>query len=99
MLFQDGDHGPADGQAGAIQRVDQTRLPLPVSAVADAGPAGLEIAEVGAGGDLAECFLRGEPDLEIVGPGGGETEVPGAQFHDAVMQIQFLEDFLGVGGE
>ena len=57
---------------------------------AEAGvhPAGLEGTGVGAGADLAPGILAGEPHLQIVGAGGAEPGVAGAQQHAAVGQPQ-----------
>ena len=68
-------------------------------AEADVGAAGLEGFEVGAGGDFAVELLAGEPDLEVVGLGGGEAHVAGAEQHAAVGQAEEFEDALGVAGE
>ena len=55
--------------------------------------------EVGAGADLAVEVLAGEPDLEVVGLGGGEAHVAGAEEHAAVGKAEAFEDGLGVAGE
>ena len=44
-------------------------------------------------------FCAGQPDFEVVGLGGGEAHVAGAQRHDAVRQFQPLQDRLGVAGQ
>ena len=67
--------------------------------VADVGAAGLEGLEVGAGADFAVGLLAGEPDFEVVGFGGGEAHVAGAEEHAAVGQAEEFEDALGVAGE
>jgi hypothetical protein len=41
----------------------------------------------------------GEPDLDVVGLGGGEPEVSRAEGADAVMDVEFLEDVLSVEQE
>ena len=58
--------------------------------VADVGAAGLEGLEVGAGGDFAVEVLAGEPDFEVVGFGGGEAHVAGAEEHAAVGEAEAL---------
>ncbi len=63
------------------------------------GAAGLEGFEVGAGGDFAVEVLAGEPDFEVVGFGGGEAHVAGAEEHAAVGEVEGFEDGFGVAGE
>jgi hypothetical protein len=72
-----------------------------VFVVAEAGlhAAGLEGAEVGAGRNLAVGVLGRQPDFEVVGLGGGEAHVAGAQRHAAVRQFQLFEDDLGLAGQ
>ena len=66
--------------------------------VAPAGlhAAGLEVLEVAARGNLAVLLLAGQPDLQIIGLGRGETHVPGAQGHDPVRQLQTLQHLFRV---
>ena len=59
----------------------------------------LEVDEVGAGGDLAILALPRQPHLQVVGLGGREAEVAGAQGDHAVRQSQFLQNGLGVSGQ
>src|SRR5437867_12028770 len=64
--------------------------------VPDAGPSSLERLAVATGRDLAERALSGKPDFDVVGFCRGESHVSGAQGHDAVVQVQSLENLLGV---
>src|SRR5262245_39614237 len=75
VVLQHGDHGTADRQAGAVQRVAVLGVAGARRAVADVGAAGLEGLAVGAGRDLAVLALAWEPDLDVVGLGGGEAHV------------------------
>mgnify|MGYP002137765444 CR=1 FL=1 len=76
----------------------QLRLVL---VVAETGlhTAGLEGTEVGAGRNLAVGVLRRQPDFQIVGLGGGETHVAGAQHDATIGQFQRFEDGFGVAGQ
>src|SRR5207253_10819010 len=64
--------------------------------VPDAGPSSLERLEVAAGRDFSERALSGKPGFDIVCFGRSEAQVPGAQGHDAVVQVQSFENLLGV---
>ena len=99
VVLEDGEVGAADGEAAAVEGVQELGLLRAGGAVADVGAAGLEALEVGAGADLAVELLAGEPDLEVVGLGGGEAHVAGAEEHAAVGQAEGFEDGLGVAGE
>ncbi len=96
VIFEDGEPGAADGQAAAVERVDELGLARPSWAVADVGAAGLEGLEVGAGRDFAVEVLAGEPDFEVVGLGGGEAHVAGAEEHAAIGEAECFEDGFGV---
>ncbi len=67
--------------------------------VADVGAPRLEGIEVGAGGNFAVETLARQPDLEIVGLGGGEPGVAGAEQHAAIRQPQRLKNLFGVAGQ
>ena len=99
VVFHHGNHYPRQGQAGAVQGMDELGLGIRGGAVADVGPPRLEIAAVGAGADLQPFLTAGRPDLDVVGLGGGKTDVAGAELQDAVGQSQLLADVLGVMGE
>ena len=99
MVLEDRHQGTADGQAGAVQRVQMGRPAAVGGPAADAGAARLIGLAVGAGGDLAVGLLARQPDLEIVGLGGGDAHVAGRQRHHAVGQLEQLQHSLGVPGE
>ena len=61
--------------------------------------AGLEVAAVGARGNLAVFVLARYPDFQVVGLHGAEAHVAGAQRQNAVRQLQGLQHALGVGGQ
>ena len=98
-LLEDGHQGPARREARAVQGVDELGLGPARRAVADSRPPGLEVPKIAARGDLPVGVLGGEPDLQVVGLGGGEAEVPGAERYRPVVEPQELEHPLGVGGE
>jgi hypothetical protein len=56
-------------------------------------------AQVGAGRNLAVGVLGRQPDFQIVGLGGGETHVAGAQHDAAIGQFQRFENGFGVAGQ
>ncbi|MCW0417619.1 hypothetical protein NB689_003373 [Xanthomonas sacchari] len=58
----------------------------------------LEVAAVGAGGDLAIGLLRRQPDFQVVGLAGREAHVAGAQQHLAVRQAKRLQHHFGAAG-
>src|SRR5690606_3991929 len=72
VVFHDGDEGAADGDAGAIEGVDQ--LGFAGGGVAPAGlhAAGLKILAIAAGGNFTIFVLAGEPDFDVVGLGRGK---------------------------
>ena len=76
--------------------MDKLGLGIRGGAVADIGAPCLEIAAVGAGAYLQPLGAAGRPDLNIIGLGGGETEVGGAELQDAVGQSQLLADLFGI---
>src|SRR2546426_507551 len=98
-ILEDRDEGSAHRQAGAVEGVDELRLRLGSGTVPDVGAAGLEILEVGAGGDLPEGLLAREPDLQIVRLGRGKAHVASGQADHPVVQSQTLQDRLGVACE
>src|SRR5205814_2351550 len=67
--------------------------------VTDAGPAGLEVAEVRARAHLEPLAAAGGPDLHVVLHRGGEGEVAGAHLDDAVGEPEAPADVLGVAEE
>src|SRR6185295_15941215 len=96
VVLEDGDERPADGEARAVERVEEARLAAVRGAVAEVGAPGLEVGAVRAGGDLAVGVLAGEPDFEIVGLGCGEAHVAGREADAAVGEVELFEDALGV---
>ena len=67
VVFKDGEVGAADGEAAAVEGVEELGFLGSGSSEADVGAAGLEGFEVRAGGDLAVEALAREPDFEVVG--------------------------------
>ena len=66
--------------------MDKTHLAVFV-AEADIGPPGLEIQEVAAGGNLSVGVKAGQPNFDVVGFGGAETNITGSQANNAVRQL------------
>ena len=97
MVFHHRDQRAPDGETRAVQRVHELRLALRV-AEARLHPPRLERLAVRARRDLAVGVLRGQPHFEVVGLGGGEADVAGAQRDDAVRQLEAPQDRFGVAG-
>src|SRR5690606_17393493 len=90
VLLENRDEGTSDRQTRAVERRGVLALAL-AGAVPDTGSAGLEGGAVGDAGDLAVAVLAGEPDLDVVGELGGETDVARGQRHDAVGKAELAE--------
>ena len=75
--------------------MDEAGLLRVLGAAAGVHAAGLEVAAVRAARDLAVAALPRQPDLEVVGPAGGEAGVAGSQRHHPVGQLQPLQHGLG----
>jgi hypothetical protein len=95
VVLEHGHHGAAHGHARAVERVHEFGLALGVAKPRLHAP-GLEGLAVAAGADLAVGALPRQPDLEVIGLGGAEAHVAGAQRHHAVGQLQRLQHGLGV---
>ena len=67
----------SNGQAAAIQGVQQFRLAGLAAAEAQVGAAGLEGFKIGAGRNFAILSGGGQPDFQVVGLGGAEADVAG----------------------
>src|SRR5580692_2965080 len=104
--FEDPDQRPRERQAGAVQGVEKAGLFFSVLRAPggrplepDVGAAGLEVTEVGAGADLQPFVAAGRPQLEVELGHRRERQVTRAHLHDAVGELQRLQDVLGVGQE
>src|SRR3989442_17736 len=64
----------------------------PFGFVANAGAPRLESLAVRAGGNLFESIGGGQPDLEVIGFRGGETQVGSAKLNHTVVETQALQD-------
>src|SRR5690349_13850030 len=78
-VFEQGGHGAAHGEAGAVEGVDELRASVGGRAVTNVGPAGLEVEEVGTGRDFdvfaLPVLLSRHPDFRVVLLGGGGAHV------------------------
>ena len=79
VIFHDRHQSAADRQAGAVQGMHQLRLAGGGIAPARLHAPRLEILEVAAGGDLAILLLARQPHFQVVGLGGGKSDVAAAQ--------------------
>ena len=98
MVFHHRQHGPADSDAGAVERVQEGRTFFALLAVTRIHAARLEVPAVRTGGNLAIGVLARQPDFKVIGALGRETHITGAQQHDAIWQVQKLQDFLRATG-
>src|SRR5437763_6033344 len=78
VVLQDRDQRAADREARAIQRMDVLGLSLVVAEAGLHAPR-LEGLHVGARRNLAIGVLAWQPDLEVVGLGGGKAHVARAE--------------------
>src|SRR5262249_37155680 len=99
VLLEDGDERPADGQARAVQRMDEARLRLRFGPIANLRTPRLVITEVRAARDLAIEVLAREPHLEVVCLLRRGGEVTGAERDDAVVQLEAAQDLLGMASQ
>src|SRR5439155_22195000 len=88
-----------DGQATAVERVEELGLAGLRAPEAQVGAAGLEGLEVRAGRNLLILAARGKPDFQVIGLGRAETQIGRTQRHHAVGQVQSLEDYARVARE
>src|SRR5713101_8806721 len=99
IVFHDGNPGPPDGEARAVERVDKFAFSAALRLEADAGAPRLEGFAVRARRNLAELAAGGQPDFEVISFRRGETHVGGAKHHGAVVQAEFFENRLRVAHE
>src|SRR5690606_1063697 len=97
-ILEDRDQSAAHGEARAVQGVHEAGLPLVLGAKTRAHAPRLEVAAVGAAGDLAIAPLPRQPDLDVVGLARGEAGVAAGEHHDPVRQLQPAQDLLGARG-
>ena len=96
VILDDRHPRAADGQAAAVQGVQQLRLAGLAAPEAQIGAACLESLKIRAGGYFLILARGGQPDFDVVGLGGAEAHVARAKRDDAVRQLQPLEDFFRI---
>src|SRR5262245_61565571 len=79
------DERAADGDPGAVERMQMPHRPAALGAVARVHTPGLKFAAQRAGGNLAIHILSGQPDLDVIGLLRGKAHVPRAQGHHPVV--------------
>src|SRR5262245_62174207 len=86
----DGSHKRATARhTRAIERVYKTRLLFAIARpVSDLGAPRLKITTVRTARNLAVTVLTCQPNLQVIGFGGGKTEITGAQRHHPVRQLE-----------
>jgi hypothetical protein len=103
VVLKDRQPGAAHGQAAAVDGVD--KLGLGLGAPFPAGPgSGCWRGAPGRRRSWSRRRFRGkvlagQPDFEVVGLGGGEAGVAGAEQNAAIRQVEGFEDLFGVAGE
>ena len=94
IVFQDRDQGPADGDGGAVERVDEGG-PFFAGAIANAQPPGLIVGAIRGAGDFA-IFARfapaRHPGFEIELAIGRPAQIAGGRVDDAIGNAQAVED-------
>src|SRR5689334_3241898 len=78
--------------ARGVERVRVLHLGAGLPAEAHAHAPRLEIFKIRARAALEPRLRAGRPHLEVVALGGGEAEVAAAEQHDAIRQLERLED-------
>src|SRR5919107_282177 len=96
VVLKDREPRAADGEAGAVERVDVLGLRAARPAEAYLRAARLVRLEVRARRDFAEGVLRGQPHLQVVGLRRRAAHVAGRERDDAVVQPELLQNPLGV---
>src|SRR6266436_5645204 len=98
-IFDDGDPGASDGQAGTVQRVDELALAAGFWLEANSGAARLKGFAVRTGRNFTKSVARRQPDFEVVRFRGSKAHISGGKQHGAVVQPKFLENGLRVSCE
>ena len=98
VVLEHRDQRPADGKAGAVERVHQLRLALRVAKARLHAPR-LERFAIGARRDLAIVLLARQPHFEIVGLGRRRAGVARAELQHAIRQLEFFQYRLGVADQ
>ena len=98
VVLQDGDQRAADGEAGAVEGMDEAVVLAALGAVARVHAPRLEVAANGTGGDLAVGVLPRQPHLDVVGLARRKPHVARAQHHGAVGETEPLQHLLGAVG-
>src|SRR5260370_19481569 len=91
IILHDGDPGAAEGEAGAVQSVNEVTLAALFGFEANAGPAGLKRFAVRAGRNFAEFAACRQPDFEVVSFRGGKAHVSSAEQDGAIVKPEFLK--------
>src|SRR6266481_1514611 len=92
IIFDDSDPGAADGEAGAVERVNKVALAAAFWLIADTGAPRLEGFAVRAGRDLSKFVARRQPDFDVVGFCRSKAHVAGAEQHGAIVQAELLKN-------
>ena len=86
-VFEEGDHQAGEGDATAVESVDEAVFAV-LGFIADVAATGLEIFAIGDAGDFEVGVLTRGPDFDVVGFAGGEAEIAGAEFEDAIVEAE-----------
>ena len=98
MLFEKSHHEAREGDAGAVERVDEFRLAVRVAEAAVETPR-LVVGEARARGHLEPLLLARRPEFEIVALRRRKAHVARAELEDTVVEPQPLQNRLGFADE
>ena len=96
--FDDGHKEACQGHPAAVQHVRQLIAAL-LCLEAQFHAAGLKVLGIRNAADLKVAPLSRCPDLDVIGPCSTEADIAGAQLDCTEMQLEGLEDGLGVPGQ
>ena len=96
VVFKHGHERTADGQAGAVERVNVLDLAVLVLD-ASAHAASLECFAIRTGRNFAVHVLRRQPHFQVKGLGSAKAHVARAKRNNAVRQAELLQNAFGIG--
>ena len=100
VVLENGEPGASDGEAAAIDGVDEFGFRFATGGLeTNVGATGLEAFEVGAGRDFAIELLARKPDLKVEGLGRGKAGIASAEQNAAIGKLESFENFFGVARE
>src|ERR1044072_9357794 len=98
-VLDQGDHGPAHGYGGPVQRVKHLWRFAVAGPIPTTEATGLVVGRVRAGGQLAVALLARDPRLAVELAGGGGSEVADRDVDDPIRDLEVGEGRLRHRGE